>query len=368
MSNNNNGEIYDKVMSQMLSLSVDYKNMRDLGKFKLYIKNIISNLFTGPYEVSSASDFIYIGQSLTRERQYQPNVMIPHGIGMQIKFDKSYKIGNWIHGKLCGYCHSKYPDGSVYRGGISKTSHKPDGYGVGGSPGKVMYEGDWKDGVKHGEGLRILFVEGTKKITSISKGYFNMGAAIGIHLQSSLSEEKTYIINNDYNTKETLPSFIPPGLFKKASLLKYQPVPPRLSGVVDVKAAELRARVASEASMTPAELKLARSKAKKLAQDALRTKTKASRSKPTAVAKVETVVVPVVYEVNPDDLSDDDEPKKKKNDDTCVICYTNEIDCVILECGHLAICYLCSKDPSFKGDCPICRRVITRVAQVYRAR
>jgi len=46
----------------------------------------------------------------------------------------------------------------------------------------------------------------------------------------------------------------------------------------------------------------------------------------------------------------------------CIICYDRRIDVCLLECGHLACCSKCSKN---LAECPICRRGISRVVQIY---
>jgi len=46
----------------------------------------------------------------------------------------------------------------------------------------------------------------------------------------------------------------------------------------------------------------------------------------------------------------------------CIICYDRRIDVCLLECGHLACCAQCSKN---LADCPICRRLISRVVHIY---
>lgn len=52
--------------------------------------------------------------------------------------------------------------------------------------------------------------------------------------------------------------------------------------------------------------------------------------------------------------------------DTCKICFVNEINAVILPCGHFAICTICGQ--SLKGKrCPICRKNIRRIQQIFRS-
>jgi len=48
----------------------------------------------------------------------------------------------------------------------------------------------------------------------------------------------------------------------------------------------------------------------------------------------------------------------------CKICFENPIDCVILRCGHMAICISCGTS---LHACPICRNEITEVIKVFRS-
>lgn len=47
----------------------------------------------------------------------------------------------------------------------------------------------------------------------------------------------------------------------------------------------------------------------------------------------------------------------------CKICFEKEINCVLLQCGHLCICFECGSLPSVK-TCPICRQVIDSVKRI----
>ena len=47
----------------------------------------------------------------------------------------------------------------------------------------------------------------------------------------------------------------------------------------------------------------------------------------------------------------------------CKICMEREINCVLLECGHMISCIDCSKQFS---DCPICRRNVIRRVRTFR--
>lgn len=60
------------------------------------------------------------------------------------------------------------------------------------------------------------------------------------------------------------------------------------------------------------------------------------------------------------------EPSGKKDDDRelCVICLDANISTVFLECGHMACCGECAR---CVVSCPMCRRPISRVINVYHA-
>ncbi|ORX90980.1 hypothetical protein K493DRAFT_54429 [Basidiobolus meristosporus CBS 931.73] len=52
----------------------------------------------------------------------------------------------------------------------------------------------------------------------------------------------------------------------------------------------------------------------------------------------------------------------------CRICCDATINCVILECGHMATCMTCGKKLKVtKNECPLCREPITRLVHVFRS-
>eukprot|EP01116_Phalansterium_solitarium_P021342 TRINITY_DN6600_c0_g1_i1.p1 TRINITY_DN6600_c0_g1~~TRINITY_DN6600_c0_g1_i1.p1 ORF type:complete len:615 (+),score=119.26 TRINITY_DN6600_c0_g1_i1:247-2091(+) len=57
----------------------------------------------------------------------------------------------------------------------------------------------------------------------------------------------------------------------------------------------------------------------------------------------------------------EDAPEGPETDE-CVIYMENRINTVILECGHVAVCYPCSR---LLKDCPICRLPISRVVKTF---
>ncbi|KAJ5957977.1 Zinc finger RING-type [Penicillium vulpinum] len=50
--------------------------------------------------------------------------------------------------------------------------------------------------------------------------------------------------------------------------------------------------------------------------------------------------------------------------DLCQICYTEEMDAVFAECGHLCSCVTCA---NLVGLCPMCRKEVKKVIKIYRA-
>lgn len=56
-------------------------------------------------------------------------------------------------------------------------------------------------------------------------------------------------------------------------------------------------------------------------------------------------------------------PERLAADDLCKICMDAPINCVILECGHMATCINCGKVLS---ECPICRQYIVRVVRSFK--
>jgi len=62
--------------------------------------------------------------------------------------------------------------------------------------------------------------------------------------------------------------------------------------------------------------------------------------------------------------SADESTKDPDEKDMCVICWDSEINTVLLECGHRAVCLDCSNS---LAECPMCRKEITRVVRVFDA-
>ncbi|KAL1193642.1 E3 ubiquitin-protein ligase APD1 [Cardamine amara subsp. amara] len=58
----------------------------------------------------------------------------------------------------------------------------------------------------------------------------------------------------------------------------------------------------------------------------------------------------------------------KSNRGLCAICCDAPRDCFFLPCGHCVSCYQCgTKIEEAGGSCPICRRAVKKVKQIYKA-
>ena len=53
----------------------------------------------------------------------------------------------------------------------------------------------------------------------------------------------------------------------------------------------------------------------------------------------------------------------EEEENVCVVCFDSKVDCVLLECGHAVVCLACSG--GLKGECPMCRRPITRIVKLF---
>ncbi|XP_039746519.1 E3 ubiquitin-protein ligase RNF34 isoform X2 [Pararge aegeria] len=51
-------------------------------------------------------------------------------------------------------------------------------------------------------------------------------------------------------------------------------------------------------------------------------------------------------------------------EDSCKICMAAPLECVLLECGHIAACTACSKQ---LAECPICRQYVVRAVRFFRS-
>jgi len=71
-----------------------------------------------------------------------------------------------------------------------------------------------------------------------------------------------------------------------------------------------------------------------------------------------------IDDIKPKDTPPNQERTSNSDQNQCVICFDAMITTVFLECGHVACCKKCA---SLLNQCPICRRYISRVVDIYMA-
>ncbi|CAG9821962.1 unnamed protein product [Phaedon cochleariae] len=57
-------------------------------------------------------------------------------------------------------------------------------------------------------------------------------------------------------------------------------------------------------------------------------------------------------------------PENMPVQELCKLCMDAPLDCVLLECGHIATCTDCGKK---LAECPICRQYVVRVVRIFKA-
>lgn len=58
-------------------------------------------------------------------------------------------------------------------------------------------------------------------------------------------------------------------------------------------------------------------------------------------------------------------PEERDNIPVCVVCLSNTIEMMILECGHACLCADCADPIARNGYCPVCRATITRIVTAF---
>ncbi|XP_066157103.1 E3 ubiquitin-protein ligase rififylin-like [Euwallacea fornicatus] len=57
-------------------------------------------------------------------------------------------------------------------------------------------------------------------------------------------------------------------------------------------------------------------------------------------------------------------PENTPTEQLCKLCMDAPLDCVLLECGHVASCVNCGKQ---LAECPICRQYVIRAVRIFKA-
>lgn len=57
-------------------------------------------------------------------------------------------------------------------------------------------------------------------------------------------------------------------------------------------------------------------------------------------------------------------PPAAAEDDSCKICFEHQIDCVLLNCAHMCVCFACSGGIK---QCPVCRQPIEKTMKIFKS-
>ncbi|XP_066258224.1 E3 ubiquitin-protein ligase rififylin-like isoform X2 [Euwallacea similis] len=71
-----------------------------------------------------------------------------------------------------------------------------------------------------------------------------------------------------------------------------------------------------------------------------------------------------VYRLWQDSKANKIVPENTPTEQLCKLCMDAPLDCVLLECGHVASCVNCGKQ---LAECPICRQYVVRVVRIFKA-
>lgn len=67
-----------------------------------------------------------------------------------------------------------------------------------------------------------------------------------------------------------------------------------------------------------------------------------------------------------DNISVSQKNSRDSENKSCIICFTKKIDCLLIPCRHLSLCFKCSKSLQMTTNkCPICRDTIREIVKIY---
>lgn len=69
-------------------------------------------------------------------------------------------------------------------------------------------------------------------------------------------------------------------------------------------------------------------------------------------------------EVTP--ISQKKEKIDEEEDNMCKVCFEKELNSVVMDCGHVCMCFECASKPNMQ-KCPICREQIIKVVRTYKS-
>ena len=262
-----------------------------------------------------------------------------HGQGSKYMCTGDHYQGWWVRDKAEGEGKKVFASGDVHTGGYEADMRQGWGAYVWVSGDK--YEGWWNRGVQEGRGT-YYYASG-----DAYKGRWEGGRKHGRGIYSSLAQHSSFVEKWDRGVRrERVPCrFYPPRLLRtdksehsrRESVVAVRSDPNgTTSSSSSLKSDEVYGD--EDVLLLPAALPLS-----------------PLNSSPTASAPAAPAVV--------GSSGASSSPTPPADDGMCRVCYERAIDCVLLRCGHYALCRQCSDRME---HCPFCRQPIQDVILVYK--
>ena len=261
-----------------------------------------------------------------------------HGQGSKYMCSGDHYVGEWVRDKAEGEGKKVFASGDVHTGGYEADMRQ--GWGVYVWVSGDKYEGWWNKGVQEGRGT-YYYAAG-----DAYKGRWEGGRKQGRGIYSSVSQHASFVERWDRGVRrERLPCrFYPPRLLRTD---KNEDT--RRGSVVAVRSNIDGA--SSLGSLLKHEVELGE-------EDVLLLPAALPLSPLNSAASVAPSVAagssPTASQVS---------AAPPTEDGMCRVCYERPIDCVLLRCGHYALCRQCSDR---MVNCPFCRQPIQDVLLIYK--
>ena len=257
-----------------------------------------------------------------------------HGQGSKYMCSGDHYQGEWVRDKAEGEGKKVFASGDVHTGGYEADMRQ--GWGVYVWVSGDKYEGWWNRGVQEGRGT-YYFATG-----DAYKGRWEGGRKQGRGIYSSVGQHSSFVERWDKGVrKERVPCrFYPPRLLRTD---KNEDT--RRGSVVAERSSETE--LASRGSLKPTD-------ERSNEEDVLLL--------PAALPL--TPLNSIAFAAAPQSgTAASPSPTPPAEDGMCRVCYERAIDCVLLRCGHYALCHQCSDRMEV---CPFCRQPIQDVVLVYK--
>ena len=256
-----------------------------------------------------------------------------HGQGSKYMCTGDHYQGEWVRDKAEGEGKKVFASGDVHSGRYEADMRQ--GWGVYVWLSGDKYEGWWNRGVQEGRGT-YYYATG-----DAYKGRWEGGRKQGRGIYSSLSQHCSFVERWDKGVRKERVScrFYPPRLLRTE-----KDENTRRGSVVAVRTTM---DASASGSLKPEE--------ESDGDEAMLLPAALSLSPLSSAAS--TAPVPL------GGSTASPAPTPPVEDGMCRVCYERAIDCVLLRCGHYALCHQCSDRMEC---CPFCRQPIQDVVLVYK--